>query len=199
VKEVTITSTTGKRRVSIPETWEEVTVDQFQRIHASDKGIITIFSILSNMEYDSIYESTDRRLEEALYSTIKFTSTPLSTEVPKMVTFDKVEFKVPDKVGSLSIGQNIHVREKFSTVTSYEEVISTAFCVYLQPLIHKCKFDYDKAMELHDRVLKMPITEIYAIGFFLLKPLVSGGKGFISQWLRIFIHSILNSRRNGRA
>jgi len=64
--------------------------------------------------------------------------------------------------------------------------MSIVTAIYLQPLYDKkyyglkeSLFDFHRAKELEKHILKLPITEVFPIGFFFLKQLRSYGKGFL--------------------
>lgn len=61
----------------------------------------------------------------------------------------------------------------------YDEAISFAVAVYLQPFYDKAEFDLDRAKNLEQFILQMPIKEIYPVGFFLLTKQLKSGSGFI--------------------
>lgn len=188
---VTITTSEGKKKVKVPESWEDVTTDQYQRLHSDwdSENIVQLFSILTGESYKGLYESKNKELESSLYHCVSFV---LETQfkfvkVPKEIKLHGRAIKIPKNVGSLSIGQNIHVREKLEKCKVIDEAISVAISVYLQPLYDRAPFDFERAMEFHDEVLKMPITETYPIGFFLLSHATRDGRTILKRWLHTFI------------
>jgi len=184
MKTITVRSNTGEKDYRIPERWKDVTVSQYQKIvQLQTPDLISVFSILCNEEYNTLSNIVNPELERTLFDCVRFISEQpfKATKVPKMITIEGKELNVPTRIGGLSIGQSIHVRQKLETCKVYEECISLAVACYLQPRYNRGEFDYEKALELENIILEMPITEIYPIGFFLLKPLTNSGSSILSD------------------
>ena len=172
----------------IPESWAGVTVDQYQRIVKLEKNdIIGLFSILCNVNYKLLHDLVDPYVENNLIRCTSFVQDQSfkTGSIPTWMHINGRDIKVP-KVDGLTIGQSIHIRQKLEEVEMYEQTISLATACYLQPLYDQEEFDYESALELEKEILKMPITEIYPLGFFLLNQMMSGGGNIFGQWSRTF-------------
>ena len=191
------TTTKGDYKVICPENWEETSVDQFQRIVKDWDGEdwIQLFSILSGVEANDIETSTDHKLETALYQCIQFVFAKSELEdlpIPDEITLRPIWFsdsplvcdvvKIPRKIGRLTIGQAIQARKLLEETRDIREAISSVTAIYFQPLIDKAPFDMMRAIEIEQVILKMPITKIYPIGFFLLRRLNESGQRRNSVW-----------------
>jgi len=196
----------NREKVRCPAGWHEVTVDMAQRIAQWSGDKIELFNILTGTSYAKI--KADTSLGSAFFDAINFAYFPATVAnepLPKVLRIDAGHIiEIPKKVGSLTIGQAIAVRERleqvekrlsetpktyfFKTskeeigVSYYEEAISFAVAVYLQPLYDKAEFDLNRAKNLEQFILKMPITLIYPIGFFLLSQHLKSGNGLIQAF-----------------
>lgn len=199
----------GREKVRCPAGWHEVTVDMAQRIAqlSGDKiDKIELFNILTGTSYAKI--KADTSLGSAFFDAINFAYFPSTVSNQKLPNVLKIDaghiIEIPKKVGSLSVGQAIAVRERLEQVEKrlletpktyffnpdkdkimvsyYEEAISFTVAVYLQPLYDKAEFDLNRAKNLEQFILKMPITLIYPIGFFLLSQHLKSGKGLIQAF-----------------
>jgi hypothetical protein len=201
MKRITVRSNTGEKDYHIPERWSDVTVNQYQKIvQLQTPDLISVFSILCNEEYNTISNIVNPELERTLFDCIRFISEQpfKATKVPKVLVISGKELSVPTRIGGLSIGQSIHVRQKLEECRVYEEAMSIAVACYLQPKYDRGEFDYDKALELEKTILELPITEIYPIGFFLLKPLTNSGRDILSDLSRTIAQWFQASMRKGR-
>lgn len=204
----------GREKVRCPAGWHEVTVDMAQQIAQWSGDKIELFNILTGTSYAKI--KADTSLGSAFFDAINFVYFPVNVTkepIPNVLKIDAGHIiEIPKKVGSLSVGQAIAVRERLeqvekrieqnpkvyffksgndkmdgvisqeTKVSYYEEAISFAVAVYLQPLYDKAEFDLNRAKNLEQFILKMPITLIYPIGFFLLSQHLKSGKGLIQAF-----------------
>jgi hypothetical protein len=189
-----------KVTLSIPESWNEISVEQYQRIVKEWDGYdwIKLFSILSGLEVNDISTSTDGKLETTLYRCIQFVFEKSELEnipMPKKLELRTIWFKdsplvydsvtIPENLGRLSIGQAIQARKLLEESKDIRECISSVTAIYLQPLIDKGPFDMLRAIEIEQVILKMYISKIYPIGFFFLNQLSESGRKHESVWSRI--------------
>ncbi len=192
----------GREKVRCPAGWHEVTVDMAQQMAQWSGDKIELFNILTGTSYAKI--KADTSLGSAFFDAINFAyfpSTVANQALPKVLRIDAGHIiEIPKKVGSLTIGQAIAVREGleqveariakltetnkffFTTRFMYDEAISFAVAVYIQPFYDKAEFDLGRAKDLEQFILKMPITLIYPIGFFLLSQHLKSGKGLIQAF-----------------
>lgn len=172
--------------------------------------LVQLFSILSGMEYKALRDTHDYVLEEQLLNATKFVyEEPMAfkdAKVPHWITINSRQVRIPAHIGGLSIGQSIHVRQALDKVKTWEELIAFVVAIYIQPIydgeeyketINKAvgmgfektqvtrminaDFDYHRAMELEQDILKMPITETYPLAFFLLRPIMKYGQNTLTR------------------
>lgn len=196
---ITINTNKGVRSIKVPRSWHEVTTDTYQKIHSDwdSEDVVKLFAILTGEDYDRLFNYKSKALETALINATTFiTQTDFKKkDVPREILIDGKLIKIPKNVGDLSIGQSVLVRQKIEKVKVLEECISYAFSVYIQPLVDRSEFNYERAMQLHERVLAMPITETYSIGFFLLSRLKETGESWTSRCSRSFIRYFQRIKR----
>lgn len=201
---ITATTSKGTHEYLIAESWEQLSTDAYQRIiqEWDRKDLIKLFSILSGIEYGAIASSNSEELEEHLIvaTSFVFEEKPKFKDLPMPATIrirDTVII-IPTELGRLPIAQNIHVRQRLAQVYaklgSYDELISFAVAIYLQPLVDGGDFDFKKALELEDLVKKLPIVTTYSLGFFLLSQRRSFGL-IIMQGLRRIRALLMKSAR----
>jgi len=185
--------------VLIPSGYNDLTVDQFQRIvkEWDGKNKLKIFSILLGSEIDGISYSKDEKLITAFWDCIKFLYTEkidwAGLPLPEFFAYQDEtgirQIKIPKNLGRLSLGQNIAIRDAMDLVSreteericftpgfTFESLIAYVCSVYLQPLITNSPFDDEKAAEIERQILQMPIVKMYPIGFFFLNQLMNSGK-----------------------
>lgn len=208
---LTISGKTNKSSFNshCPENREELTVEQFEKLVNEWDGIeiIQAFSILSGIDADFIEQSKDGQLETAMYRCVSFLfknrkesqyilqnldleSLPIPDEFETVPLWAKdrpsrvntVKFNKKKKIGSYSIGQAIQARRSLEDFKDLRGGISMLTAIYLQPLIDNDKYDHLRAIELQQVILKMPITKVFPIGFFLLRKLNQRGSLLSRIW-----------------
>lgn len=215
-----MTVTVNTRETEVADCWypsnghkTPVTTGQYIKLVTEwdGKDLVKLFSIFTGVEYKIIGDSHDYELEEKLiYATrfmyeeqVDFKALP----VPEFITIKGKKVKINKDVGGLTIAQNIHVRTELDKIRVYEsgepvydELIAYACALFLQPLYDESEFDFHRAMELEQDILKMPITETFALGFFLLRPAMRTGRGFGMELtrLRILLRNIFTRREGVR-
>jgi hypothetical protein len=173
-----VTTSKGKKKIIIPESWDETNTGQFEKMVTWDqKNLIELFSIMSGLDVKVLENTYDPALEQSLIECTNYVYTPYEfiKEVPDSLVIDKKKFKIPKDVGGLTIGQNILVAQGGADAKVKEELLSLATAIFLQPLYDNCELDYDKALILRDKIRLEPITKIYPVGFFLLNPQIGFG------------------------
>lgn len=209
MKTLTYRTNKGKGTLQCPESWDEVTVEQYLRYVKEWDGEdwIQLFSIMSGMDVDDVSTSTNGQIENALYECIEFVFRPYdwaALKIPKELELKALWLKdnplmapcvkLPEKIGRLSIGQAIQARRSLEDVKDLREGISIVTAIYLQPLVDGGKFDHFQAIQLEQLILKNRITKIYPVGFFLLTQLKRRG-----SWLGNVLSRLKRmSTRKGR-
>lgn len=196
-----------------PQSWDETPTQTFQRIATEWdwENFVQLFSIISGIEYKSIRESTDGRLETKLVAAVQYIINP-----KKPIQWDKLPFpshyvyrgkKIKLSKNSVTIGQSIAVKQamqayalkymdnlKIKTFVKdffFDGLIAYAASVYLQPILTGVPFDSELASDIESDLLKQPITEVYPIGFFLLVRSQANGQN-LRQDSKPWTHSIVN-------
>jgi hypothetical protein len=128
----------GSQTISCPESWHEVTVEKYQRIlrEWDNDDWVQLFSILTDLEADSIANSTDGQMEGALYQSVQFVFTDFNWDGLKIpaklklqtllakdspLIIDEVRIK---NIGRMSIGQNIQARKSLEGMKDIREGLS---------------------------------------------------------------------------
>lgn len=182
-----IFSSKGKHKINVPDKWEKLSTGQYQEVimaltayenKNSDatykhEFLMNLFSILTGMESVKLYKITDPEIEAKMWEASRFIMepSPLHTiSMPRVIQIKDKIIAVPKNIERLSIGQNLHLRIRMDTASTYDELISFACAVFLQPNFDNSDFDYFRAVELEEPIKAIPITDTYPIGFFLLRP-----------------------------
>jgi hypothetical protein len=182
-----VTSNKGRKEITFPDSWAKVTTHQFQRLATEwdSSDLVQLFSILSGIEYKALRDTHDYILEEQLLNATKFVyNEPMAfkeAKLPHWVTINSRQCRIPAHIGTLSIGQSIHVRQALDKAKAWEELISFVVAIYIQPAFDESDFDYHRAVELKADIEKLPITETYPLAFFLLKPILKYGGNTLSR------------------
>ena len=200
-----IHSNKGIRELNLPISWETLSTDKFIKIVTDWDGedLVKLFSILSGMEYKTLSQTHDFILEEQLLNATRFIyDSPMDFKEappPHWVEVGGKKIRIPVKIGSLSIGQNVHVRKAMDKCIAdkvgYDRLIGFIVAIYLQPFyelsqaeldkqpaFEGLEFDFHNAMLLEQEVLKMPITKTYPLSVFFLRKLISSGRSTLSKW-----------------
>jgi hypothetical protein len=200
-----IFSSKGERELDIPNCWEMVTTEQYiQMVTDWDKkDLVKLFSIISGIEYKTLAKTYDPELEASLLTATKFVyeQEPSFKKVkpPTHLNIRGKMIKAPTDIGGLSIGQSIHVRRELDDAKLYDQLIPYTVAIYMQPEVDGIDFDFDRAMMLEQEIKKMPITETYPLGFFLLKPLMKSGRSIGSGWHKVKTRLLQAFTKNGQA
>lgn len=210
-----IHSSKGIRELNIPISWETLSTGQFINMATDWDGedLVKLFSILSGIEYKTLEKTHDFILEEQLLNATKFVyDSPMDFKdapPPHWVEVGKKKIRIPVKVGSLSIGQSIHVRKAMDKCIAdkvgYDRLIAFIVAIYLQPFYELSQeeldkqpafeglsFDFHNAMLLEEEVLKMPITKTFPLAAFFLRKLTKPGQS-IMQRLNFLITRLRHS------
>lgn len=171
------------KRTECPVSWEECKVRTYQRLKTEAKEgdhAVKIFSILTGTEFSKVWEAQAEDIEAGIYQATAFVFNQPETfrEEPKPQYFrlGNETVLVPQKIGSLTVGQNFRMRQELAAAAKegkpLESLLSIATAIYLQPLVDRAPFDMDRARELEKEILEMNIYDVFPIGFFLLNRLM---------------------------
>lgn len=203
-------------RTECPTCWADVVTSIFLKIRKEwepekpilERNRVKLFATLTGTNYEAVEKSEDYALEAAIYSATDFVYTEVidfqTLPVPKSIDLSGVTIDIPKNLGSLSIGQNLHVRQAVNRQQDDIATIALVCAIYLQPFYNaqpvngkmaKAEFDFEKTQELEALILSMPITTIYPIGFFFLKKLADSGTNWLGRWLRKIRQRVDSVRR----
>lgn len=168
-----------------PACWTELSAHKYIRMmkewdqekDLEDRDFFKLFNILTGSDFKKV-AITDE-IEAIIWSCVHWVIDErfeFSSTLPKVLQVGDKSIFIPADPGHLSIGQNIMVRQAIEGTKSLEENIAVAAAIYLQPLYDEGKFDADRAMELQEKILDMPVYLVYPVGFFLLNRALSYGK-----------------------
>jgi hypothetical protein len=185
--------TLNGKRYDIPGCYEELKVKHYRQIlnWETDKPIhernfFKLFCILSETQFTEFKASAEN--EQTIWNCVRWIIEQpfqFSNDVPKVLQIGDKIVSIPKNLGSLSIGQNIIMRQILESAKAYMDkdgkvydydCYDKAVAIYLQPLVDESKFDWDKAQELAKVIDEMPIYLIRPIGFFLLGRAIEDGK-----------------------
>ena len=189
----------NNERVKVPICWEEVSTSMYQRIVQAEPTPLGLFCALINMEFDSIKKTASDQIEESIYRSTSFLleDTPyfFKEEFPQYIIYKNKTYKLPKKLGALTLEQNMHVRNRMKEGIVMESLISFVIAVYMQPIIDKSEFDFERAQELEKEIEQMPIDQTYRVGFFYLSKLANYGRnGLLFYSLRKMISKLLSRK-----
>lgn len=158
-----------------PDSYDKLTAGVLQNIctewemdkEIHERDYFKLFRILT--ESDMMFNETPEN-EVAIWELTRWVvETPLNYgDISKSIVIAGVNVEIPERIGHLSIGQNIILKQLIEKSRTIEENICIATAIYLQPFVTNSKFDYKEAKKLDVAVRSMPAKDIYPIGFFLL-------------------------------
>jgi hypothetical protein len=172
--------------------WDECTVKQYQDLWAKwepekpnlwERNWVNAFNILNGTDFPM---ENDPTIDSVFYKAIKFIyndDRPFEN-YPLPIKFKVAgkEVTIPKDIQALTIGQNLMVRQRMSQSDNVLESMAYAVAVYLQPLVYPGKVNEDKINELEQEILRMKISEVYPIGFFLLTKRIDYGASMPIEW-----------------
>lgn len=186
-------------RVECPICWAEASTGAFQRLYGKSglkdgDSLIRVFALLTGLQYDDVYQAQSEDLNAGLYQVTSFVlNEPKAFKAiePTEFVFEGKAYKIPN-VKSLRVGQAFALRQTMEGGENLESLISKALAICYQPEINGGDFNYARAMEIEQEILKMPITETYPVGFFLLSKLNNSGASGLLLRLRLLRTKVKN-------
>lgn len=180
-------------RHKCPSCYEELKTGTYQRIvkewdyekPQEERDYLHLFGILTGSDFTKISDSSE--VQVTLRNAIGwFVDTAFKPwDKPQYLELFELPIQIPEQVGSLSIGQNIALKQHLASCKFIEEAISMAIAIYLQPIIDGKKFSLKRAKAIEPEIRELPIYRTHAIGFFLLSSVMKTGSGTKSLWQRI--------------
>ena len=176
MKSLTLELQTGKKKVKIPESWDEINLETFTRIE-NEFGydfskMITLFSILTGVPIAPIEKSEQPNLDVQLFTMMQYVSKPPKwedLEKPKKLTIKGKVVKCRYDFRTTSLGQKLTmsslIRDKPNPIDAIPEVIA----IFLQPTIDG-EYDREKSQELMPEIMKLNCKDAFtrSIEFIIL-------------------------------
>lgn len=199
-----VTITLNGKKHACPSCYEELKTRHYQRMISEwdmekpivDRDFFKLFCILTDTQFTSLHSTAEN--EVTIWNAIRWTIEQhfeFRDDMPKVLQIGDKILDLPRNVGSLSIGQNIHLRQILDKSKYLEENLSIATAIYLQPYYDNTKFDFDRAVELEKIIAEMPAYLIKPVGFFILTNALTPGKTRGINWLRTLISHIKMRRK----
>ncbi|MCK5345358.1 MAG: hypothetical protein KAR20_18235 [Candidatus Heimdallarchaeota archaeon] len=177
MKSLTLELQTGKKKVHIPESWDEINLETFTRIE-NEFGydfskMITLFSILTGVPIAPIEKSEQPNLDVQLFTMMQYVSQPPKwedLEKPKKLTIKGKVVKCRYDFRTTSLGQKLTmsslIRDKPNPIDAIPEVIA----IFLQPTID-CEYNRDKSQELIPEIMKLNCKDAFGYAQFFFSSL----------------------------
>lgn len=175
MRSLTLELATGNKKVKIPESWDEISIETLTRIE-NEFGydfskMITLFSILTGVAMAPIEQSEQPGLDVQLFNIVKFISKPPKWEdlpKPKKLTIKGKVVKCRYDFKTTSLGQKLTMSSLIRDKTNPIDAIPDVIALFLQPTIDGT-YNREKALELMPEILKMNCKDAfgYAQFFFL--------------------------------
>lgn len=175
MKPLTLQLQSGKKKVNIPESWDEIDLATFIRIENEFQydfhKMVTLFSILTGVPIEPMEKSEQPGLDVTLFTMMQYISKPPKweeLEQPKKLKIrgNNVECRYDFKTTTLGqkLTMDTLIREKENPIDAIPDVVA----LFIQPTIDGA-YDRDKSQALMPDIMKLPCKEAfgYAQFFFL--------------------------------
>lgn len=177
----------NEKDINIPIGWSEVSTELYQKLKSVDEPtVVKLFAVICGMKDAEIADAKNEELEMMIYNLSSFVFSDeyfRYYKTPDYITIDGKDIQLPKNLESMTIEQNLIVRQRLSNCKFLEELIAFCTAIYLQPKIDNSIFNQERAKEIESRLLQMPIDQVFPIGFFLLNRLKNSGKSGQMRWL----------------
>lgn len=161
-----ISLVTNIRKISGPTQWDEMTVDDYQKVYGHT-DIIRVCGILYKQDYDNLFISQDETIGQLLIKAVQFIYSWPDFDA---ITMPSTLFglKVPKDIGSITFAQMVDIRKAMEAEPDRNRIISRIASIVFQPALDKAVYDSDKAEELEKHILTLPVMTIAPISFFFI-------------------------------
>lgn len=166
------------QEVSIPTQWEEVTLIQYCEILKSPPSSISLVSIFTGIDYETLKSSLIIGLDQVLIA-IQFTHKPPTIPMPTQVGPFKISN--PDiKFESLAMFEDMKQamikapKDLPGLIRSYADICA----LYLQKQ-RDGEYSYQKAKEMVKEVEKYPAVQVIGLASFFLMKLIGLTSGIV--------------------
>lgn len=198
MRTVVIKLASGKEKaIDYPTTYFDVKTKTFiklvegwnlNKFEVTPESLIKVFGVATDHDWMDYALTTDNRIESAMLKCVRFILEQVEDlnflPIPKYFAIDGKTFELPKNLGKLTLGQNLHIRMVIED-KDIRSKIAFATAVYMQPIIDGMPFNTDRVKYYEQLMLEMPVTDIYPVGFFFLRPLENFGKEPMLSWRQI--------------
>jgi len=130
----------GKIKIQAKSSWDEVTFSEFLQIEKASKELdsITIFSILTGIDFSVIANSKDKELPKVLSEVTKsIYDNPVweNIAVPKDLLLNGTPYKVPTDLENITFGQRVLISQLYRDNDNIHEAMPRAVAIIMIPSI----------------------------------------------------------------
>lgn len=161
---------------TLPESWDEVTVNQFLELRDCENAdFITILSKLINAPYDKVFACNPEMIAKKIMPMLNWyfdeTFNFDELKIPSKLSVQDKKYPIPRDIRLKSFGQKIHFEEIMRDMKDPVIRMPYVVAIYMYPVVTKNKFNIESLDEFTKNTIgNCKITEIYPIAnFFLTK------------------------------
>jgi hypothetical protein len=165
----------GKIKFNLPQSYDELSFDQFIALRKSTGNIIEVLSILSGVDEATWKGMTDLDLDVKLLPAIDFLSKKIDFSgylLPDKIKIGEEFYPIPD-IRQKTFGQKLALQRKISEVQNNEgdefDIMTYAVALYFQPAMDNSSFDETKVEELLPIIGKCKAYEVIPVATFFLR------------------------------
>ena len=186
-----VKTSNGNLRVQGKTSWDEVTVREWKEIEKMKDRLdpITLFSILTGMEFELLANSKDDKLLETLYEVTKFIFNAPDWDnlpCPKKLEIAGKYYDVPKDLTKINFGQKILLTQLEAEEQREDAFVKAVAIVMLEEVYGSYTKESEKNLEaLEELILDEPIVRIFGAGrfFFLNSPiLLNIGANYLTKY-----------------
>ena len=161
----------GTISVNAPDRWSEVTVEHFCNPYFLSGDSISLLSVLSGIDRNTLLNSKEDITGQLLRMTNFIAMDAKGFNIkdkPKTFKLRGVSCTVPQDIEVERVGQKIMLQDAMIKAKFVYEAIPEAIAIYLQPGINNGVFDDQALPELVEEIKQLRIVDVYPIAHFFL-------------------------------
>jgi len=175
-----------------PTEFEELNGRIFQRIYSHwdllkpvlERDHFKLFCILTDKPFDRMEHTPEN--EVAMEELTRWVlETEPQFKIVESITIQGRTISIPRDIGALPVGQSLLLKAAIDRTKFLQENICFACAVYLQPLLDGSKPNLESIKKWESEFEKLPITDIFSVGFFLLSHATRSSQRSPSVWRQI--------------
>lgn len=153
----------------LPQSWSEITYNQWQQLKVAE-STEEVIKVLSGVSIEQIKAWGQSFIMQVAPFLMWMNN---QVDVKEWQTPDKfMGVDVPKDIKVFSFGQKINfeqlMMDEHKKTGDVNNVLDKCIAIYMQPLVQRCEYDYDKAMEFSKEVGDQKFCEVYPVGGFFL-------------------------------